>query len=139
MINALKQKKAALTSSTPGFTRGMQKVRIGRDIYLYDTPGVFAYKENKTGDEQKYTLANVKDYRKVGNPELVAAEILDRAYNKDPKIIENLYGVKPIEDSEETLELIAKKFNWLVKGGKANLDQVSRRIIQDWQRGKLII
>jgi len=139
LINVLKQKKAALTSSTPGFTKGMQKVRIGKNIYLIDTPGVFAYKENKFLDEKQYTLTNVKDYRKVKDPDIVAVEILDRAYRNNPDAIEDLYGVKPRSDPEETLELIAKKFNWLVKGGKPNIDQVSRRIIQDWQRGKLII
>ncbi|MBI2148575.1 50S ribosome-binding GTPase [Candidatus Woesearchaeota archaeon] len=91
LINVLKQKKSALTSSTPGFTRGMQKIRIGKDIYLIDTPGVFAYKEYKKEDI-RHTLVNIKDYRKIK-----------------------------------------------LKGGVANIDQTSRRIIQDWQRGRLII
>ena len=139
LINVMKQKKSALTSSTPGFTRGMQKIRIGKNIYLIDTPGVFAYKEYKKSDDVMYTLANIKDYRKIKDPDTVAINILNRAIKNNPRIIEELYKIKPTEDAEETLELIAKKYNWLVKGGKPNIDQVSRKIIQDWQRGRLII
>ena len=140
LINALKQRRSASTSSTPGFTRGIQKIRIAKEIYLIDTPGVFAYKEGrKASEEKKITLINVKDYRKVKDPEYVAIEILDRCYKSKPQIIEETYGVKPMEDPEQTLELIARKFNWLIKGGKPNLDQTARKIIQDWQRGKIII
>lgn len=136
IINALKQKKSALTSSTPGFTKGMQKIRISKDIYLFDTPGVFAYKEK---NEERQTLLNVRDYRKVKQPDVVALEILENAYTKNPKAIEDLYNVKPVEDGDETLTLIAQRYKWLTKGGKPNLDLTSRKIIQDWQRGKLII
>lgn len=136
LINVLKHKKAALTSSTPGFTKGMQKIKIARDIYLIDTPGVFAYKE-KT--DEKHALINVKDYRKIKDPDIVAMDILHNAYEKNPQAIEELYGVKAKKSPEETLESIAKKFNWLTKGGRPNIDQVSRKIIQDWQRGRLII
>lgn len=136
LINVLKQRKSAKTSSTPGFTKGLQKIRITRNIYLLDTPGVFPYRERS---EEKHILINVKDYRKVKEPDLIALEILKKAYTKDKKVIENLYGIKPKKDPEKTLELIAKKFNWLLKGGKPNIDLTSRKIIQDWQRGKLII
>lgn len=136
LINVLKHKKSAKVSSTPGQTRGIQKIRISENIYLLDTPGVFAYKEK---DEEKHSLMNVKDYRKIEHPESVALSILEKAYEKDPRVIEELYKVKPVEDSEQTLEMIAKRYKWLVKGGKPNLDLTSRKIIQDWQRGKLIL
>ncbi len=136
LINSLKQKKSAGTGSTPGFTRGLQKIRISKNIYLLDTPGVFPFMQK---DEVRDALINVKDYRKVKDPEGVALGILEKAYKKDPKIIQDLYNIKAQEDNEETLILIAKRFNWLVKGGKPNIDQTARKIIQDWQRGKLII
>src|SRR3989344_378475 len=40
LINALKQKRSAGVGAAPGFTRGLQKIKISRDIYLLDTPGV---------------------------------------------------------------------------------------------------
>jgi hypothetical protein len=136
LINALRQKKVADTSPVPGFTRALKKIKIGKDIYLLDTPGVFAYKEK---DEEREVLVNVRDYRKVKDPEGIALEILNKAFKNNPAIIKELYGIDPVEDSSETLTAIAKKFNWIVKGGKPNIDQTARRIIQDWQRGKLII
>ena len=136
LINTLRHKKVSLTSPNPGFTRGMQKIKISKDIYLMDTPGVFSYGER---NEKENALTNVKDYRKVKDPETVALEILRKVIESDPRLLEALYKVKPKEDPEETLELIAKKFNWIIKGGKPNIDQTARKIIQDWQRGKIIL
>ncbi len=136
LINTLKHKKSAPTSSVPGATRALQKIRISRDIYLLDTPGVFPY---NIKDEKENAIINVKDYRKVKEPDSVALEIIRKIKEKDPKIIEDLYHVKMKDDPEETLNAIAKKFNWLIKGGKPNIDQTSRKIIQDWQRGRIIL
>jgi len=134
LINALKQKRSARTSSTPGFTKGMQKIKVSEGIYLIDTPGVIHYRET---DETYQTLINAKDVNKVKDPETVAIKIIELVAKKNPKILEKFYNIKVKETNEEILEEIAKRFNWLLKGGEPNLDLTARRIIQDWQRGKL--
>ncbi len=138
LINVLKQKKSAKTASTPGFTRGLQKIKIETGIYLLDTPGVIPYKEK---DELKHAIINIRSPSKIKNPEYVAEDILKIAIEKNPKLVESLYKIK-IKQDEEILDFlgrIAMNFKWLKKGGLPNIDLVSRKIIEDWQKGILII
>ena len=114
----------------------MQKIRLGNKVYLMDTPGVFPKMER---DESKHAMVNVKDPSRIKEPDVIALEIIERVSKKDPKVLEKIYGVKSRDDPMETIEAIAIKFNWLLKGAKPNIDYVSRKIISDWQRGKIII
>ena len=45
VINSLRGKAVAKTSSQSGYTRGLQKVRISKRLVLLDTPGLFPSKE----------------------------------------------------------------------------------------------
>ena len=137
LINVLKQRKSAKTSPKPGFTRGMQKIKIMEGIYLFDTPGVIPQRENNL---MKHMLLNIKDVTTLKDPDVIAHRIITEFLHKDKKALETLYNIK-IETSnpQEVLEMIALKFNWLVKGGGPNIDITSRRVIQDWQNGKLKI
>lgn len=138
LINALKQKKSAKTAATAGFTRGLQKIKIDKDIYLLDTPGVIPYKEK---DDVKHAVINIMSPSKIKNPEIIAAGLLEIAIKRNPKIIEMLYKTKyeEGEDLEDFLGRIAINLKWLKKKGMPNIDLVSRRIIEDWQRGKIIL
>lgn len=137
VINVLKQRKAARTSPIPGHTVGIQRIKLATGLYIMDTPGVFPKLEEK--DEEKRALINVKDPSKIKEPEFVAITIIEKAISKNPKALEELYKIKIQETSEETIEAIARKYNWLIKRGRPNIDLVSRKIISDWQRGILII
>ena len=138
LINVLKQKKSAKTASVAGFTKGLQKIKIEKDIYLLDTPGVIPYKER---DEIKHAVINIMSPSKIKEPEYVAEDILKIAIEKNPKLVETLYKIKLKEDEDlqELIERIAINFKWLKKGGLPNIDLISRKIITDWQRGKLVI
>ena len=138
LINVLKQKKSAGTASVAGFTRGLQKIKIDTGIYLLDTPGVIPYKEK---DDIKHAMINIKHPSKIEDPEFIAEDILIIAIEKNPKLVETLYKIK-LKEGEEIPELlgrIALNFKWLKKGGLPNIDLISRKIIEDWQRGRLII
>ncbi len=137
IINVLKQRKSAKTSPSPGFTRGVQKIKISKGVYLLDTPGVIPFMEK---NELKHTLINVKDAAKVEDPDVIAMKIISEVLFKDKKILENAYNIKiDTWNPQEILDQIAKKFNWLLKGGLPNIDLTSRRIITDLQRGKIEI
>ncbi|HLC85751.1 MAG TPA: GTPase [Candidatus Nanoarchaeia archaeon] len=134
LINALRQRSVARTSPVPGFTKGIQKIKIGEGVYLIDTPGVIHY---KLENEVEQALINTKDISKIKDPEGVAIKIIELLCMNNNKIIEKVYSVKAKNSPESILNDIARKFNWLVKGGEPNIDLASRRIIQDWQRGKI--
>ena len=135
LINVLGQRKAASTSPIPGHTHGMQKIRLFKRVYLFDTPGVFpgSIKFNDT----RNILSNVVDPNSVKDPDVYAWKIIETIASSNPKILEKVYGIKYSGNPESFIKDIAIKNNWLLKGGIPNIDDVSRRIIRNWQRGKL--
>ncbi len=129
LINALSGRKAALTSPHSGFTKGVQKIRIGTKITLLDTPGVFPYKEK---DEVLMAKHGSVDYSKIKNPEVAALELI-RDYKE---LFMKHYGLKT-EDLDEMLEELAFKTNKLQAKGKPDVDAAARMVLKDWQTGKI--
>jgi len=129
LINALSGRSAARTSSSSGFTHGIQKVRVGDKITLLDTPGVFPEREK---DEVKHAYIGAVDSAKLKDPEIDALKLIE----EHPQEVSHYYGVSG-EDAEEILELIGIKSNKLLPGGVVNEDATARMILKDWQSGKI--
>jgi ribosome biogenesis GTPase A len=129
LINALKGKSSATVSSNSGQTRGVMKVR-SRGIIFLDTPGVIPYMEK---DAVKQAITGTIDFNKAKNPDLIVMEIMEQ----NPGKIEIFYGVEEKEDNEETIEDIAIKYHLLAKGGKPDTLRAARKILKDWQTGKI--
>jgi len=132
IINALKGKHSARTSSQAGYTRGIQKVRVTKDIILLDTPGVIPYNES---DQSKHVLIASRNINKTNDPEIVAMDLIMQCRGK----IEKFYKAKVGEDEQESLENIAKAKNLLIKGGLPDTKKASQMILLDWQKGKIRI
>ncbi len=134
LINVLKQRKSAPTSSIAGFTKSLQKLRIEKDMYMLDTPGVFSPEDH---DKIKHALTASVSVSQIRDPDLVAMRILERIGKENPQRIVVLYDVPWQEDSALLLEAIAMHFHYLKKGGKPDSDRAARKIIEDWQTGKI--
>lgn len=130
VINVLAGRTRAKTSPISGFTKGKQLIKLKDGIYLMDTPGVLPYKES---DETKQSLIASKDQTKLKEPDLSVMAII----RQFPGLIENHYGVKISKDPEKTLKEIAIKFNRLKKGGEPDIDVMARKVLQDWQAGRI--
>ena len=129
VINALSGRGAARTSAESGFTKGIQKVRVDKKITLIDTPGVFPYQEK---DEFVNAQIGAVDYGKIKDAETAAMRIVEA----HSKLICQHYRVEG-EEGEELLEKIAFKLGLLGRGGRANFDAAARRVLKDWQTGKI--
>lgn len=129
LINALAGREAARTSASSGFTKGLQRVRVGNKILLLDTPGVFP---NKEKDELKHGATGAIDFAKLKDPEAVALKLIE----EQEELICRAYGVEG-EDAEEILEKIGKKYGKLSAGGKVNMEVAARMILRSWQSGKM--
>jgi ribosome biogenesis GTPase A len=130
IINALSGSSKARTSSVSGYTVGIQKIKASNRIYLLDTPGVIPFEED---DNFKHAVIAAIDPSKINEPDMIAMQLLEYLDGT----IERFYEIEVLEDYEETIENIAKKFNKLKKGGVPDVDQASRMIIKDWQSGKI--
>lgn len=129
LINALKGKHSASTSSLPGHTKGVQMIRAGK-IMLLDTPGVIPYLE-KSG--LGHSLIGAVDYNKVKDPCSLVAE----AMRLFPGRIEAFYGVEQSEDKQGTIEEIALKRKLLMKAGVPDVQRAARLVLKDWQADKI--
>ena len=130
IINALKGKSSAPTSSVSGYTTGTQWIRASKRMFLLDTPGVFPYKEK---DEGKHAMLAAKTFSNLKDPEGACMEMIETF----PSQIEKYYAVKHDTDPEIVLDNIALKLKKLKKGGLPDPNAAARVILRDWQEGKI--
>ena len=130
LINAMKGKRSAPSSSSSGYTKGIQKVRADNRLIFLDTPGVIPYMEK---DNSKHAFIGAIDFNKVKDPDIVVMELMERY----PGEIESHYEIKAADDVEASIELIAKKRNMLKKGGIPDVERAARMILKDWQSGRI--
>ncbi len=131
VINSLIGRSSAQTSPISGFTRSMQLIKLKKNIYLMDTPGVLPYKES---DKMKHVLIASKNASELEDIDIVAMNIIRIAKGK----VEEHYGVEKGRP-DNVLKKIAIKYNRLKKGGVPDIEVVARKIIQEWQKGKIKI
>ncbi|MBS3123859.1 50S ribosome-binding GTPase [Candidatus Woesearchaeota archaeon] len=140
LINALAGRHAARTSSESGFTKGLQKIKVDNKIMLLDTPGVFPETEKGSNvvqnTEYKHALFGAIDYAKVKDPEQAALGLIERERATICKVY-NLSKDCLTLPADDVLEILALRLGRLSKGGKGDLEAVSRQILKDWQTGKI--
>ncbi|SET01540.1 Ras superfamily GTP-binding protein YlqF [Methanococcoides vulcani] len=137
VINGVAGKNKASTSSISGHTKGVQLVKAGSRIVFIDTPGVIPFDEN---DEYRQGLLGVKDATHLSDPIGVSMKIIETICAENKPVLEEFYKVEiGNENSYEILELIGLKANFLKKKGEVDETRVAIKIINDWQKGKLLI
>jgi hypothetical protein len=129
LINALKGKHAAATSPEAGFTKHLKHIKARR-ILLIDTPGVIPYLEK---NEAKHIKIAAQPLSLIKEPDLAAISLM----KQHPQLIERHYQITPCEDREQSLAEIALKYNMLMKGGKPDINRAARKILKDWQEGRI--
>lgn len=132
VINALKGRSSAPSSSKSGYTKHEQLIKVTKRIYLIDTPGVFPFMEK---DELKHVLTASIDPAKIKDPEAAAMTLIQQLNGK----VEAFYGIAKCPDEEEALEKIAQAKKKLKKGNMPDTKAMSKIIIDDWQKGKISI
>lgn len=140
LINKLVGRKAAGVGNTPGFTKGKQWIKVKQGIELLDTPGILWPKFQSEDVGIRLAISGaIKDT--ILDIEYVAKEFLSLLKReKKVGVIIKRYGLDESdmeENPQEILEKIALKMGMLIKGGKANIHQVSYQVIRDYRSIKL--
>jgi ribosome biogenesis GTPase A len=130
LINAINGRGSAGTSSSSGFTKGVQKVKADNKILFLDTPGVIPYREK---DDVKHLLTGTVDYNKTKDPELAVFKLFEQF----PSVLENFYEIPDELEDDEKIEFVAKKMNMIKKGNQPDIERASKKILRDWQEGKI--
>ena len=136
LINVLVGKSVAGTGADAGFTKGIQKLKLTSEIQLLDSPGVIPQKEYSSIAKQaiaKHTIVGGRSFSQVRDPEMVVDSLIKEFPNK----LELHYKISAEGNAEILIEELGKKWNYFKRKGIVDEDKVSRRILRDWQEGKI--
>jgi ribosome biogenesis GTPase A len=142
IINALAHKKKAQVSKKAGTTHGVHWVRLNDEIKLIDSPGVIPLGRE---DEIRYGLIGARDNETLKNPDIVAYAVIKYFMKRNKEAFERIYHIEITNEEQESedaysiVEKVAKKRNFLLKGGVSDENRACTLILRDWQAGRLRI
>ena len=131
VINKLTKSSKTKTGAKAGVTRQQQWVRINPQLELLDTPGIIPMKQDNQEVARKLAFVNSISENAYSS-ELVANELLSFLEEKYPQEIKDYYKVENI-----TLEDIATSRNWIISGGKPDIDRTSVYVLRDFREGRI--
>jgi len=138
LINFLTRRSAAKISSEAGYTKGMQKIKLSKGLYLIDTPGIIPILEKSSTSIKnlvKQPQIGAVTWDKAKDPDLV----IDRLMKEHPGVLEKYYKIQVKMDSELLIEKLGKRLNYLKKGNLVDEVRTAKQILRDWQEGKIRI
>ena len=134
LINCLVGKKTAEIGNRPGITKEVRWIRAGSEIELLDTPGILWPKlDNETVAINLASLSAIKE--EILPLDDVAIYILKMLSTYYPDKMLERYGIKQMDDIEQSLELVAKKRGAFRRGGEVDYDRIYQMIVNDIKSG----
>ena len=131
IINKLTRSSKTKTGAKAGVTRQQQWVRINPQLDLLDTPGIIPMKQDNQEVAKKLAFVNSVSENAYSS-ELVAVELLELLKEKYPQKIKEYYKVENI-----SLDDIATARNWIISGGKPDIERTSVYVLRDFREGKI--
>ena len=133
-INRLVKRAKTKTGAKAGVTRQQQWVRINEKVELLDTPGIIP-----TVQDDQYQALKLACVNSIGenayDSEYVASELLKILSKNYKDVLLNYYGFK--ENEEITIETIATKKGWILKGAQPDTKRTSQIILSTFREGKI--
>jgi len=135
IINALRGRRGASTSpipGSPGYTRGVQILKVEEGFYMIDTPGIIP-----AGGPWPEAVIRGKAPEEIQDPVPAAVALIERALKYNPNAIKDAYGIEST-NPYEILEELALKRGWRYKStGEPLIEESARTIIRDYHTAKL--
>ncbi len=129
IINKLTKSSKTKIGAKAGVTRQQQWVRINPKLDLLDTPGIIPTRQDN--QQQAVKLAFVSSVSENAySPEPVARALLEMLKGKRSVI--EYYNVGDL-----TLENIAMKRNWILKGEQPDTERTAIYVLKDFREGRL--
>lgn len=136
LINRLSGRKSAKTEDRPGVTRTKQWITVSENILLLDTPGILwpKFDDEQTGLLLAFTGAVRDD---IMDMETLAWHLMQTLSRVAPQAVESRYGIKLSGDAWEDVQACARRRGFLVSGGEADTERMSRVLLDEYRSGKL--
>lgn len=137
LMNALLKKRVAKVGDEPAVTKTQQRLFLGNNIVLIDTPGMMWPKIEHPTDGLMLAASHAIGVNAIIEEEVAAflGEVLLRHY---PQLLATRYGLRPKGmDGVGVVEAIAARRGFRLRGGDADLEKASHTLLQDYRSGAL--
>jgi ribosome biogenesis GTPase A len=137
LMNALLKKKVAKVGDEPAVTKMQQKLYLGKNTILVDTPGMLWPKIAMASDGLMLAASHAIGSNALIEEEVAVflAEVLLEQY---PQLLTARYGLKTDGlDGIAVVEGVAARRGFRQKGGDLDFEKASHTFLQDYRSGAL--
>lgn len=137
LINILAGRTVAKTGNEPAVTKTQQRIAIGNNVVLLDTPGMlWPNIENKNSGYRLAATGAIKDT--ALHHEDIAAFVAGYLGQHYPACLTQRFNLTEIPDAADAvLEAIGKKRGCLRAGGRVELDKAAKIVLAELRAGSL--
>ena len=137
LMNALLKKKVAKVGDEPAVTKMQQKLYLGKNIILVDTPGMLWPKIALASDGLMLAASHA-----IGSNALIEDEVAvflaEELLVRYPQLLTARYGFKTDDlDGIAVIEGVAARRGYRQKGGDLDFEKASHIFLQDYRNGTL--
>jgi ribosome biogenesis GTPase A len=137
LMNALLKKRVAKVGDEPAVTKTQQRLYLGNNMVLIDTPGMMWPKIEHPSDGLMLAASHA-----IGSnafiEEEVATFLADMLLDRYAALLKGRYGFDTAEmDGVSVIEGIAKRRGYRLKGGDADVEKAAHTLLQDYRSGTL--
>ncbi|HWT72049.1 MAG TPA: ribosome biogenesis GTPase YlqF [Oxalicibacterium sp.] len=137
LMNALLKKRVAQVGDEPAVTKTQQRLYLGNNIVLTDTPGMMWPKIEHPSDGLMLAASHA-----IGSNALIEEEVAtflaDMLLMHYPQLLTARYGFATEGiDGVSVIEGVAKKRAFRIKGGDLDLEKAAHTFLQDYRTGAL--
>jgi ribosome biogenesis GTPase A len=137
LMNALLKKRVAAVGDEPAVTKAQQRLYLGNNMVLIDTPGMLWPKIEHPTDGLMLAAGHAVGINAVIEEE-VATFLAEQLLARYPVLLKTRYGF-PTDgiDGVAVIEGIAKKRAFRLKGGDLDFEKAAITLLQDYRSGTL--
>ncbi len=137
LMNALLKKRVAKVGDEPAVTKMQQRLFLGDNIVLIDTPGMMWPKIEHPTDGLMLAASHAIGVNAIIEEEVAAflAEVLLQRY---PRFLATRYGIRPEGmDGIGVVEAIAQRRGYRLRGGEFDVEKSAHTLLLDYRSGAL--
>lgn len=137
LMNALLKKRVAKVGDEPAVTKMQQRLYLGNNMVLTDTPGMLWPKIQHPSDGLMLAASHA-----IGSNALIEEEVAtflaDLMLERYPQMLAARYGLQTEEmDGVGVIEGVAARRGFRLKGGDVDLEKAAHIFLQDYRTGTL--
>ena len=137
LINRLTGGKGAKTGNKPGVTRGKQWLTLGSSMMLLDTPGILwpKFEDPQVGMNLAF-CGSIRD--EIMDLATLGLELIKELSEVHPDLLMARYKIEKIEETPLlTMEAIARKRGFILKGAEIDYERTARTVIDEFRSSKI--